>query len=213
LVSKDRIHQKKHSSTHRSLQTGICQTEEGIVSLNERSEWNHLRRNSNPAARGHSDLIGGIDTQDHFQTNSQRQMNGIKTSQDQLTLVKRAGHRKPIQDPAQATPEIRYAPSYDRPAASNSMSGGDYGGGGYGYRPQAIGGSLMKNLGSSLASRVDPIPSHSASTSTSASASKTLIVENFNSAPGKISFAESFDLIPLSSSSLLPLCRRIHWPP
>jgi hypothetical protein len=207
LVSKDRVHQKKHSSTHRSLQTGICQTEEGIVSLNEKSEWNHLRRNSNPAVRGHSDLIGGIDTQEHFQTTSQRQMNGVKTSQDQLTLVKRAGHRKPIQDPAQATPEIRYGQSSMVAGGSGSGSGGygggEYGGGGgYGYRPQAIGGSLIKNIGSSLASRVEPLPSHSSGSSHgSGSTSKTLVVENFNSTPGMLSIF-GFFVSPV---------RRIHW--
>lgn len=158
------------------------QTEEGIVSRVEKGEWNHIRRNSNPLARGQPDLIGGIDTENHFQTTSQRQMDGVKTSQDQLTLVKRAGHRKVLQDPAQATPEIRYGSNYSSYAAYESSSHDIQGGAnGYSYQPQGMGSSLIKNLGSSLASRVEPPKAHAPMPSVD----KTLITENFNSVPGK----------------------------
>lgn len=170
------------------MQSGLIQTEEGIVSKTEKGEWNHIRRNSNPLARGQSDLIGGIDTENHFQTTSQRQMNGVKTSQDQLTLVKRAGHRKVLQDPAQATPEMRYGNLSDYHSTATSHGSGQRellgGANGYSYQPQAMGGSLIKNLGSSLASRVEPPKSQISHQSVD----KTLITENFNSFPGFVLF-------------------------
>jgi hypothetical protein len=187
-VSKDRLHQKKHSSNHRSQQSGIIQTEEGLVSVTEREEWNHLRRPSNQS-RPADPLIGGISTNDHYQTTSQRQMNGVKTSSEQLTLMKQPTNRKVINDPAQATAEMRYRDNYATDSSSMMGYGSSGGGGnGYGYKPQGMGGSLIKNMGSTLLSRVEPPSSSGFSSSSShktpSAVEKTLISENFNSTPG-----------------------------
>jgi hypothetical protein len=176
------------------------------VSATEREEWGHLRRSSQP--RGQADLIGGISSSDHYQTTSQRQMNGVKTSSEQLTLVKQPTHRKVINDPAQATAEMRYRDSYaaDSPTVDRATTMGG-GANGFGYKPQAMGGSLIKNMGSSLLSRVDPPPSHHSASATShktpSAVEKTLISENFNSTPG--------DLTRLSLRLYSP-SHRLHWP-
>lgn len=109
-------------------------------------------------------------------------MNGVKTTQDQLTLVKRAGHRKNIPDPAQASSNSRSQQDYgdDNEYSSNSNSNNESSTNGYSYRPQAIGGSLIKNMGSSLAKNLAPPPQQHLSISND----KTLLVENFNTTPG-----------------------------
>eukprot|EP00602_Paraphysomonas_sp_CaronLab_P012741 CAMPEP_0185040774 /NCGR_PEP_ID=MMETSP1103-20130426/39240_1 /TAXON_ID=36769 /ORGANISM="Paraphysomonas bandaiensis, Strain Caron Lab Isolate" /LENGTH=262 /DNA_ID=CAMNT_0027580205 /DNA_START=87 /DNA_END=875 /DNA_ORIENTATION=- len=183
MVSKQRA-QKKHTQGHRSQMSGIATSEDGLVSKEERAEWSRLRRPSDPKLRGADDLISGIPTEgDHYMTNYQRQTNGIQTSNDQLTLMKRGGHRKVIQDPAQSTRqkqsegggpmEGQYRQGHNIPTEQENESP-------FGYRPQAMGGSLMSSLGSSLVSRVDPPPK----STPKGGYSKTLISENFNSAPG-----------------------------
>lgn len=198
LVSKERFNQKKHINNHRSQQVGIIQTEEGIISVEEKSEWSKLRKPADSSHRGQSDLIGGIDTQDHYQTSYQRQINGVNTYQDQLTLVKRAGHRKNIPDPAQASSNSRSQQQMDQyndfsssfpSSSSSSHSGLESSINGYSYRPQAMGGSLIKNLGSSLATKMAPPPQQHLSHSND----KTLLVENFNTTPGHYFSLSSFD--------------------
>ncbi len=188
-MSKERIHQKKHVSNHRSQQVGIVQTEEGIVSVEEKAEFARLRRASDVPNRGNPELIGGISTKDHYQTNYQRQTNGVKTSQDQLTIIKQTGHRKVIPDPAQAASSSRNSQSHQESQSDfpSSHSNCDTGGGnGYSYRAQPMGTSLIKNLGASLASRVDHPPSSSSALASHPyhTTTKTLLSDNYNTTPG-----------------------------
>jgi hypothetical protein len=183
--------QKKHTTSHRSQQAGIMQTEDGIVSIEERAEWTKLRRPSDSKIRGESDLISGIPTAgDHYETNYQRQVNGVKTSNDQLTLIRRAGHRKVIEDPAQAVSQSRMdfdrmrnaheAPTDNREHQTSSSP--------YAYTPQPMGGSLIKNIGYSLASRVEGpsvVPRQDNAPVNPHHTKKALLTENYNTNPGR----------------------------
>ena len=194
-MSKDRT-QKRHDCNreHRSQQTGIMHSEDGIVSIEERMEWNRLRRCSDNRARESDDLIGGVgaDAEQQYLTNYGRQTKGIGTYQDQLTLAKRAGHKKVISDPAQANCS-RDSDAYGRPPppghyrnACPDQQMEQYNRqqeSTYGYQPRPVAGSFTKNLGSSLAAQLGgPPPTYPVSRTTDGG--RTLITHNYKPAPG-----------------------------
>jgi hypothetical protein len=200
LVSKERT-QKRHDPNreHRSQHTGIVQTEDGIVSVEERAEWARLRRPSDPKLRGEGEIIGGISVgEEQYTTNYHRQTQGVGTYPDQLSLAKRAGSKKALPDPAQAKQfkqEFDYgmhapAPGHYRNSSYNSQqeefSAAQESQ--YGYQPRPIAGSFTKNLGASLVKRVDmpPPPDITPGAANARVSNKTLVTQNYKVAPGMI---------------------------
>lgn len=99
LVSKE--NHKRHTADHRSQQTGIVQSEHGLVSTNENNEWLRKRRENNghPTA-GSSGLISGTGAseKDRWQTNNQRMEAREPTSRDQMTRDRRALPKRSMAD-------------------------------------------------------------------------------------------------------------------
>lgn len=82
--------QRTHVRGHRSQNSGIFQTDEGIISKEEKSEWAKKNRNHNPDAKDTSSIIGGVLESDHdpWLTDQQRAAKGLATSRAQMTLMK-----------------------------------------------------------------------------------------------------------------------------
>lgn len=109
FVSKDAGFGKKSFAGHASQRIGLVQTEDGIISRDERQEWAHRRRGaddgSNTSSKlrnGNAGIIGGIGCENRWETENQRFASSRPTARDQLTLLKQAMPRVPIRDPAQA---------------------------------------------------------------------------------------------------------------
>ena len=185
FVLKDNSGRKAFNG-HASQRSGLQQTEDGIVSRYEKQEWAHRRRadtsseNKSSMLRfGNAGIIGGIECDNRFETESQRFAASRPTARDQLTLAKQAVPRVPIRDPAQArsrtsprAPQSDYDCSqysghdgYNGRQAEPSPRAGEDNmslheeGSLLGYRapPQTL--SLVSNLASQILDAVPPQPS------------------------------------------------------
>ena len=126
--------QKKHSNDHRSQQLGIVREEFGIVSKEERKEWQHRRQPDENLVHTNkgSFVIGGLsDENERWKTSYNRFEQQEPTSKDQLIYLKRVGTKKIIPDPAQMK-SIRnnidisndiYRSQYDRSGSVNIPDG------------------------------------------------------------------------------------------
>ena len=86
---------RRHILNHRALGNGLMQTEQGIVSSNEKSDWLQKRRDTSAAPdTSHSGVSNGFTDTDHWKTSSQRMNEGEQTRRDQLTLDKRSNPRR-----------------------------------------------------------------------------------------------------------------------
>ena len=152
---------KRHSNDHRSQMSGIVQSEEGLVSVNEKNEWLRKRReiNTNPSA-GHSDLISGTGASEseRWKTNNQRMDSREPTSRDQMTRDKRerAVPKRSIADgrEGERTGSSRsiISDGSGHPAliAMNSMREQSIGSGGMSGRN----GSMLSNIGQAIVRRL-----------------------------------------------------------
>jgi hypothetical protein len=185
LVSKE--NQKRHTNIHRSQQSGIIQTEQGIVSIDEKHQWSHKRRDSNvPLDADSTPLIAGTGALrvDQWKTNNQRM--DEPTSRDQLTLDKRALPRRQISDPVQATSTrnnffgeklMDHPHTLSNSNAIDFRNKNNFGSGGSVGRN----GSMLSNIGQSIVTRL-PVPDSNSSRSngqTAAPRPKTLVIENY----------------------------------
>jgi hypothetical protein len=82
--------QRHHVRGHRSQNTGIVQTEQGIISKDEKAEWAKKNRHHNPEAKDTSSILGGVLDPDHdpYMTDAKRAAMGLGTSRAQMTLMK-----------------------------------------------------------------------------------------------------------------------------
>lgn len=88
LVKRDK-YTRKHGVGHKSQQVGIVQTDNGIISKEEKKEFPRKRRDCNPQyADNH--IIGGVLEPDHqqYMTDMNRGNIGLKTNMSQLNLKK-----------------------------------------------------------------------------------------------------------------------------
>lgn len=97
---------RKHESHHVSQAVSLVQVEDGIIGKDEKQAWARKRRDVGKVPTGDSAgmLIGGIapSTEEQWLTNMSRQNAGLKTDRDQLTLMKRALPRKPLEHEGKA---------------------------------------------------------------------------------------------------------------
>lgn len=151
LVTKG--NQRRHASDHRALGSGLVQTEQGIVSLNEKSEWLRKRRECAASAAGDTSLIGGSggSDADRWKTSNQIMDAQEPTSREQLTLDRRTLPRRSQSSINQATASRTFlsgdviVPSNDKssaPATRDRTMGSNH----------CVGrnGSMLKNIGHAL---------------------------------------------------------------
>jgi hypothetical protein len=155
LVTKG--NERRHASDHRALASGLIQTEQGIVSANEKSEW--LRKRREHATTGDTSLIGGSgDSEtDRWKTCNQIMDAQEPTSREQLTLDRRTLPRRSLSSINQANTsrallsenisvndaDDSSAPTVrDRSIGSNLCVGRN--------------GSMLKNIGHALVTGIPP---------------------------------------------------------
>ena len=120
FVKKD-FYGKAHTRQHRSQQTGIEQTEHGIISKDERKLFDNRRRGEEAKDRNATTYYyGGVaePSFNRWETTHQSFERQAPTQRDQLTLVKRSGTKKVIPDPAQSKPLQYYNPLEYTPRGS-----------------------------------------------------------------------------------------------
>lgn len=166
----------------------------GIVSSEERKEWMH-KNQGDADARAHNNaslVIAGINADnDRWKTSYKRFESQEKTSKDQLILVKRAGTRRPLEDPAQiksirtylegdvnvitgensnrthASPRSQYAASTTVAPVANA----------------ARGKSFLSNIGAAIAEKIPDSTTVLSSPAPLVNA-RSMLSENYNPYPG-----------------------------
>jgi hypothetical protein len=201
LVSKKSAFQRKHRSDHVSQKTGVIQTEEGILSIDERQEFPRRRRDADTNVVATGGIIGGIDisTEQRYQTNYRSLAEQEGTSRSQLILSKRQLPRRRLDNPVQQQQLqqqhvfskmsqflVNNALSDSAPAAADGSLAG--------YRaPRAVSKSLLSSVGANI---LDSAPKSAPSSSSYSTASprlaadsyqnnKILITEIYNNTPGE----------------------------
>lgn len=155
LVSKE--NHKRHTTDHRSQQSGIVQSEHGLISANESNDWLRKRReNIEHSTAGNSGLISGIggSEEDRWKTNSQRMQAIEPTSRDQMTRDRRALPKRAMADTGRANSgRMTLSDGSTGPGVLQSMNS---------MREQPLGaggcvgrnGSMLSNIGSAIVRRL-----------------------------------------------------------
>ena len=185
-MSKSNVTQKRHSQDHRSQQTGIRMEEGGIVSVEERKELG--RKPGSLEAKEHNNgsiVISGINCDsERWKTSYKSFEQQEGTAKDQLILVKRAGTRKAIPDPAQArshnggTTAASASPrTWDSQQQQQQQP--------IAPAPSMRGRSFLTNLGASIAPRLPDSRTAIGPTATAVDA-RSMLSANYNPYPGKM---------------------------
>ena len=142
---------RRHILNHRALGNGLMQTEQGIVSSNEKSDWLQKRRDTSAAPdTSHSGASNGFTDADHWKTSSQRMNHGEQTKRDQLTLDKRSNPRRNLATISQRAGPLSYPmveSMYvnDRPSVATRIGTS---------RCQGRNGTMLANIGQALAADI-----------------------------------------------------------
>lgn len=153
LITKG--NERRHTNDHRALAKGLIQTEQGIVSANDKSEW--LRKRREHTVTGDIPLIGGSgDSEtDRWKTSSQIMDAQEPTSREQLTLEKKTLPRRSLSSINQATTSrtsrsdnisVQDSDNIRAPLARDRSIGSD--------RCVGRNGSMLKNIGHALVSSI-----------------------------------------------------------
>lgn len=103
IVDTSKHHHKKHVNNHISHKDHLVPTEGGFVGSDEKQSF-LKRRPDMTQNRSNSSIIGGIDFKndnERWMSTTRRQLSGVPTEKEQLTLEKRVAPRKHLPDPAQ----------------------------------------------------------------------------------------------------------------
>jgi len=164
MVRKDDLG-KKLFSGHSSQASGIEQTENGFVSLSAPQEWGRKKiptETSKVLRYGSPGIIGGISSENRWETESSRFSSGAGTRRDQLSMSKQAVPRTRMPVPGMAD-RLQGPPSYYSNQPTPRDDGGDGGVGEWsvdaqqsliGYRAPAQTKSLLQNMAASIADQV-----------------------------------------------------------
>lgn len=195
MVQRDlAFNQRKHRSDHVSQQVCLEHTDKGIISM---EDVHHYRKGKNPAAaqlENTRSLIGGIETNNRYETTYHRQANRIETDRSQLVLNKREMPRKIIPDPAQSKSNSNNSSRRNSVNESYAESGSEniYGDNAdqfiyeqetpRDYSSIPMNKSLLSNLGSSLVGAIS-LP-EKARVPKDNNPNKINLTQNYNTRPG-----------------------------
>jgi len=186
--------QKGHSYDHRSQQIGIESTEHGIVSKEEKQEIAHRRQaDENIVTTSKATYaMGGVANRDfdRWKTTYNAFDHQDPTSQEQLTLVKRQGTKRVVQDPAMSKPGVYYDPNQSMRGAGDGV--GQEGldstmanSGSKSSAPAPVprpGRSMISNIGFSIVDRVEgDMPKYEVASEMD---SRSLLYQNYKPLPG-----------------------------
>jgi hypothetical protein len=201
LVDRDSASRRLIPKSHRAMTTHIVPgTAGGLTGSEQKKEYTDIKKippKKDP--RDDFNILGGIGADDanRFKTTYQRQTQFEGTDYDQLTIEKRLGSKKQLNDPAQAKGSI-----VNPMEAEGSSAVAAYGGwqpetrlraGGHnGAPPHAVvgtgpsstlGKSLVSGLASKIAFKIEPSRSV-VSREVASQRDKTMLLENYNTKPG-----------------------------
>lgn len=142
---------RRHIINHRALENGLMQTEQGIVSSNEKNDWLQKRRDkSTTPDTSHSGASNGLTDADHWKTSSQRMNDGEQTRRDQLTLDKRSNPKRNLATISQSSGPLSHRMVESgylncRPPADIKIGTS---------RCQGRNGTMLTNIGEALAADI-----------------------------------------------------------
>jgi len=142
--------QRHHVRGHRSQNSGIIQTEEGLVSKNEKAQWSKKNKSHNPEAKDTSTIMGGVLDPDHdpYMTDAKRATLGLGTSRAQMTLMKQQMVRSTEhQHPGASRPPSSMAKENHQLVANNNTNSAPFV---PSVSAKGTSRSLLSNLGSDL---------------------------------------------------------------
>mmetsp|Transcript_15523 Transcript_15523/g.14055 ORF Transcript_15523/g.14055 Transcript_15523/m.14055 type:complete len:259 (+) Transcript_15523:23-799(+) len=175
LVSK--FKERKHTQSHRSQIDHIKHSENGMTSLDQRSDYD--RKKKFEVLNGSNNIIGGIPANDQYKSVYQQFTNHEETSRDQLTLYKRQLPRKTHYDPREANGIVNINDienNYYNTANNNMKKEND-------TKASSSTRSFIKGLAQSI---VEQVPDKEIINSNvyNRNRDRTLVLENYRPNPG-----------------------------